>query len=330
MLIQHGQLYWTKSHIDSLKNEPDYVQRRYQAVMKYLLSCGLNQKEAATTIEIKERQFRRLVKRFREEGISALRHRSKRPKNSPNQTPSWIEDKVCKLRENTGFGPAHLSKLINISLVREGKDIWICEKTAYNILVRRGIIEAERRKIKEWRRFEWGHPNRLIQADLTLFNGIPILTTEDDYSRKGWALRLANRKDKTVVKGLKKLLKFRYDNLLTDNGSQFNRTNKEIREYCDDHINEKHIWTSVHHPQTLGKLSAFQKGLKRFLQHKLGTSRDIHLIDHYIDVYLHWYNNGRHHKGIDNYPEVRYSGKRDEEWYEKLVKELKLEEVLTV
>jgi len=298
--------------------------------MAYLSPSGLKQKAAAGTIGLKERQFRRLVKRFNEEGIPGLRHRSKRPKTSPNQTPSWLEERVCKLRESTGFGQNHLAQLINISLEREGKPLRICGKTAYNILVRRGVIEAERRKAREWRRFEWGHPNRLIQADLTLFNGIPLLTVEDDHSRKGWAIRLANQKDKTVVRGMKKLLKFRYDNLLTDNGSQFSRRNRVMREYCEKYINEKHIWTSIHHPQTLGKLSAFQKGLKRFLHHKLGNSRNIHLIDHYIKVYTHWYNNGRRHQAIDSYPETKYSGQRDEEWYDKLIKDLKLEDILTL
>jgi len=157
-----------------------------------------------------------------------------------------------------------------------------------------------------------------------------FLTTEDDYSRRGWAIRLTNQKDKTVVRGMKKLLKVRYDNLLTDNGSQFSRKNKVIREYCEKYINEKHIWTSIHHPQTMGKLSAFQKGLKRFLHHKIGSSRDIHDIDYYIDVYVHWYNNGKYHSAIATYPEERYSGQRDLEWYNHLVKSLKLEKILVI
>lgn len=331
MLIYRGEQYWEKSHIEILRGEPEYVKKRYRAVMAHLCAPkGLRQRKAAKPLGITARQFRRLVKRFRTEGIPGFRNKSKRPKNSPRQSPQWLEEKVCKLREATGFGPAHIGALINISLAREGKTEIICEKTAYNILARRGIIEAERRKLREWRRFEWGHPNRLIQADLTAFNGIPILTTEDDHSRKGWAIRLANAKDKTVVRGMKKLMKVKYDNILTDNGSQFSRMNKVFREYCAEHINEKHIWSSIHHPETLGKLSAFQKGLKRFLFHKLGTSRNIHLIDHYIAVYVHWYNNGRHHQAIDDYPEMRYSGQRDEGWYGKLVRDLKLDEVLTV
>ena len=80
----------------------------------------------------------------------------------------------------------------------------------------------------------------------------------------------------------------------------------------------------------MGKLSAFQKGLKRFLHHKLGASRDIHEIDYYIDVYVHWYNNGKYHSVIDTYPEERYSGRRDVEWYNHLVTSLKLDEILVM
>ena len=80
----------------------------------------------------------------------------------------------------------------------------------------------------------------------------------------------------------------------------------------------------------MGKLSAFQKGLKRFLYHNLGISRDGPEIDYYIDVYVHWYNNGKYHSVIATYPEERYSGQRDIEWYNHLVKSLKLEKVLVI
>ena len=37
-------------------------------------------------------------------------------------------------------------------------------RTISRILVRRGIIESEKRAKTEWRHFEWGRPNRLIQG----------------------------------------------------------------------------------------------------------------------------------------------------------------------
>lgn len=331
MYIHNGEIYLDKCHIQIIREEPKYVKKRYHAIVATLSTISDQKRQkAAKSIGISKRQFQRIIKRFREDGIPGLRHKSRKPKKSPNKTPNWLEDIVVKVREETGFGPIYISIIVNISLENQRKRKRINPRTVTRILTRRGIIETEKRIKKEWKRFEWGHPNRLIQADLTLFNGVPILTTEDDHSRKGWAIRLANRKDTTVVRGLKKLLKFRYDNLLTDNGSQFSRKNKVIREYCEEYINEKHIWSSIHHPQTLGKLGAFQKGLKRFLFHKLYDSRDIHQIDYYIEIYLHWYNNGRYHSAIDTYPEERYSGERDTEWYNHLVKNLKLEEVLVL
>jgi len=129
---------------------------------------------------------------------------------------------------------------------------------------------------------------------------------------------------------MKKLLKVRYDNLLIDNESQFSRKNKVICEYCQENINEKHIWTCFHHPQTMGKLSAFQKGLKRFLYHNLQSSGNIHEIDYYFSVYVHWYNNGKYHSVIESYPEERYSGQRDIEWYNHLVTSFKLDKILVM
>jgi hypothetical protein len=117
--------------------------------------------------------------------------------------------------------------------------------------------------VKEYKSFERDKPDELVQADLTRFNGLPILTMEDDHSRKVWVARLENETDDTVVDGMKHLHEQKYDSLLTDNGSQFSRRNSVMEKYCNV---LKHIWTSIHHPQTMGKLSSGQKrGLKRFL-----------------------------------------------------------------
>ncbi|MCK5030640.1 MAG: hypothetical protein KAR64_04175, partial [Thermoplasmatales archaeon] len=61
-----------------------------------------------------------------------------------------------------------------------------------------------------------------------------------------------------------------------------------------------------------------------------GSSRDIHDIDYYIDVYVNWNKNGKYHSAIDTYPEERYSGQRDLDWYNHLVKSLKLEKILII
>jgi hypothetical protein len=332
MIIHRGQIFLEKEHIEALKGEPEYVKRRYQAVAKTIAPdpFRITRQKAAEMIQRSKRQMKRIVKNFREKGIPGLRFKSKRPKIIPKQTAEEIETKILAVRQATGFGPRPISDIVNESLKREGRKERVYPSLSYNILVRYGEIEREKRLQKEWQRFEWGHPNRLIQADLTIFNGVPLLTMEDDHGRKGWAMVLKNKKDKTVIAGMKKLIQFKFDNLLTDNGSQFSRSNAAIRNYCEEFVKEKHIWTSIHHPQTMGKLSAFQKGLKRFLRHRLKGSRNKREIQHLITVYIHWYNNGKFHSAIGTYPEVRYAGKRNENWYERLVKALKLEGVLTV
>ena len=315
-----------------MKNEPDYVKKRYHALVKTTAKkpFHITRKQAAEMIGRSIRQLLRVLKRFKQEGITGLRYKSKRPKTSPKKIPNHLEQRIVQVRNETGFGPDHISVLLNESFRREGKQRRIHSSLVYHVLVRNKVIDRERRRRKKLRFFEWGHPLHLIQADLTKFNGVYILTMLDDYSRKGWSQALKNGEDDTVIKAMETLIVERFENLLTDNGSQFSRKNKVMREYCEAFVCGKHIWTSIHHPQTMGKLSAYQKGLKRFLFHKLGRSRDKIWINHWMQVYDHWYNNGKYHSGIESYPEQRFTGERDDSWYEPLVKALKLDDMLSM
>lgn len=238
---------------------------------------------------------------------------------------------VVEVRKATGFGADQIARIVNKGLSMEDDGLRITDTTCYNIMVRYGLVEAERRMTKEYRSFEWSRPDELVQADLTSFNGYPILTMEDDNSRMGWAIRLQDQKDDSVVEAMNELHPDKFKNLLTDNGSQFSRKNSTMRTYCEWNISGKHIWTSDHHPQTMGKLSAFQKGMKRFLRHRLGRSRDGAAIDENARAYLDWYNNGKVVSTTKCTPRQRYSGhmaEEDDGWYSRLVVSLKLEAVL--
>jgi hypothetical protein len=332
MIVFDGEIYFERNHVEVIKQEPEYVKTRYRAIVRTLISdpFRITREKAAKLVGVCLRQFYRIINRYRAEGINGLRYRSRCPKTHPNITPVDIEEKVLAVRWNTGLGPKPIANIVNESLKRENRDKRLYSSVTYNILRRYGEVKEEKRFQQEWKFFEWGHPNRLIQADLTKLNGVNILTMLDDHSRKGWSLALKNAEEETVTNGMKKLIKRKYDNLLTDNGSQFSRKNANIRKYCEEFVNEKHIWTSVHHPQTMGKLSAYQKGLKRFLKHRVFKSRNRRKMNHWIKVYDNWYNNGKYHSRIGTVPEMRYSKKVDASWYEKLVKALKLETVLTI
>ena len=197
MILFNGNIYLDKEDIEIIKLEPEYVKKRYFAVAKALAGAPFSivYKNAAKLIDICLRHFYRIVKRFREERIPGLRYKSKRPKNIPNQTPKYIEDQVIAVRDASGFGPNDVAVLMNESYRLNGHKKKFWPSTIYNILVRYGEIEREKLIQSKWKFFEWGHPNRLIQADLTKLNGVNILTMEDDHSRKGWALALRNGKD---------------------------------------------------------------------------------------------------------------------------------------
>lgn len=337
MIIVQGEVYLEQWHIAILKNEQESVRKRYHTVARTLVCdpIRITRQEAADMIDRSRRQLQRIVKRYREEGIHGLRFKSKRPYTILNKTPVEIEERIINVRKATGFGSEQLASIVNESLNVEQhrydqQHIIISKTTAYNILVRHSLVDPEKKIVKEYKSFERDKPDELVQTDLTRFNGVPILTMEDDYSRKLWAARLENETDDDVVDGMKRLLhNQKYDSLLTDNGSQFNRKNSTMRKYCDQYLTGRHIWTSIHHPQTMGKLSNAQKGLKRFLIHRLGNRcTDHESIDRCILAYTDWYNNGKKISTTKCYPEERYSGQRDDGWYVRFVKALKLERVL--
>ena len=56
----------------------------------------------------------------------------------------------------------------------------VSDTTCYNVLARN--VEAERK-----RNTARLNGMILIQADITYFNGVPLMTMEDDHSRNGWA-----------------------------------------------------------------------------------------------------------------------------------------------
>lgn len=337
MIIVHGEVYLEQWHIAILRNEPEIVRKRYQAIARTLVNniIRISRQEAANMINRSKRQLQRIVKRFRVEGIVGLRFKSKKPHNITNRTSYVIENRIVAVRKATGFGPEQLANLVNESLNVEDKgeqqqQQQISKTTAYNILARYSLVDADKKMVKEYKSFERDKPDELVQADLTRFNGLPLLTMEDDHSRKLWAARLDNETDDKVVDSMKYLHEQKYDSLLTDNGSQFNRKNSIMKKYCDQYLTGTHIWTSIHHPQTMGKLSNAQRGLKRFLIHRLRRSTDHEDIDRCISVYVDWYNNGKKVSTTKCYPEERYSGQRDSGWYTRFVKALKIEHILPV
>jgi transposase len=323
--ISRGALYLDVEHEKLLRIEPQYVRDRYKVIVLLLLAkpVGITRQKAAKMLHRSKRQVYRILERFKEEGIPGLRLRPKTPKRMPTKSPAWIEKRVKKFRLWTGFSPHHLSILVNEDLKRDGHQKRLYASLTYKILRRLGLARRPEKPKAPPRMFDWKRPNHLIQADLTDFYKVPILTMEDDHSRKAWATVLGNKNADEVMAGMEIIGPERFDNLLTDNGRQFLSTCPDMREYIEKHVTGKHIHARVRHPQTLGKLGAYQKNMKRFLDWVLGETRNKIEIEELLQAYNIWYNHGKPHSVLKRCPEEVYSGKRDEDWYDKFIEIMK-------
>ena len=113
MIIVQGEVYLEEWHIAILRNEPEIVRKRYQAIARTLANniIRISRQEAADMINRSKRQLQRIVKRFRVEGIVGLRFKSKKPHNITNRTSYVIENKIVAVRKATGFGPEQLANI---------------------------------------------------------------------------------------------------------------------------------------------------------------------------------------------------------------------------
>jgi len=146
---------------------------------------------------------------------------------------------------------------------------------------------------------------------------------EDDHTRFVWSDTIDDESAETVAAGMHELVPIKFNNLLTDNGPQFSKKNPSLLAYLKKHVLKEHIHASVGHPQTLGKISAYQKGLKKFLKYRLGDCCDRVFIRPFIKAYNLFYNNGRRNRMTEEIPAEIYSGKKDVNWFGKMMRILK-------
>jgi len=168
MIIVQGEVYLEEWHIAILRNEPEIVRKRYQAIARTIVNniIRISRQEAADMINRSKRQLQRIVKRFRVEGIVGLRFKSKKPHNITNRISYVIENKIVAVRKATGFGPEQLANIVNESLNVEDKgeeqqqqQQQISKTTAYNILARYSLVDADKKKmVKEYKSFERDKP----------------------------------------------------------------------------------------------------------------------------------------------------------------------------
>jgi transposase InsO family protein len=89
------------------------------------------------------------LRRVEEEGERGLAERSRVPKNSPLQTPVWIEQRILEARAKYGWGAKKLRQILS---GRYPAESWPARSTINAILDRHGKLHKQRRRRK------WAHP----------------------------------------------------------------------------------------------------------------------------------------------------------------------------
>jgi transposase len=131
-------------------------------IIHQALNKKISQTEAASLVDLSDRQIRRMIKRIREEGDEGICHRS-RGKTSNRRIPKKIKDKAIKLfrEQYKDFNLVHatekLSEVHGITLSDETLRLWLNEAE----------IPYKKRKVKKHRqrRERRAHFGELVQID---------------------------------------------------------------------------------------------------------------------------------------------------------------------
>ena len=220
-----------------------------------------------------------LVKRYREQGISGIAERSRRPHHSPRKTSDQLERRVVEIRERF---PDWGARKLQYQLQQEGVKLTV--STVHRILLRHGMVLEEDSHRPALLRFERAAPNELWQMDFKspIRWGTPVgpLSVLDDHSRYVVILHAIGNARSDLVRA--QLEQAFHEcgvpqGMLMDHGTPWwstmaplGATNLSLwlmRQGIRLH------WSGFRHPQTQGKVERFHGSLQRALDRR-GT-RDL-------------------------------------------------------
>ena len=241
------------------------------------------------------------VKRYREQGISGIAERSRRPHHSPRKTSDQLERRVVEIRERF---PDWGARKLQYQLQQEGVKLTV--STVHRILLRHGMVLEEDSHRPALLRFERAAPNELWQMDFKspIRWGTPVgpLSVLDDHSRYVVILHAIGNARSDLVRA--QLEQAFHEcgvpqGMLMDHGTPWwstmaplGATNLSLwlmRQGIRLH------WSGFRHPQTQGKVERFHGSLQRALDRR-GT-RDL-TPQQWLDAYRWEHNHMRPHEAL--------------------------------
>jgi transposase InsO family protein len=297
---------WKEETIMSLKQE--FIQcalTREQPFARLCQAFGITRKTGYTLLE-----------RYQQEGVAGLTPRSKRPRTSPHQTKTMIEEAIIACRRKE---PTWGARKIIRSLQWQGVEKLPSATTVNTLLHRHGLIlPTESLKRQRFIRFEREQPNELWQMDFKgafrlLTNTICYpLTVLDDHSRFSLGIKACENEQCLSVKTRLTSIFEAYglpDQINVDNGNPWGSSHLTPYTHLGVWLMQLGIRISHSrpgHPQTNGKCERFHRTLKQ----DLITRYPMQSFDHAQHLFDQWrerYNHERPHEAIGmEVPASRY------------------------
>lgn len=248
-------------------------------------------------------------------GVGDLHDRSSRPANSPHRTPPGMEAHVLAVRRRFPF---YGGRKIRHILLREGIERPPAASTITAILNRHGLLSSERRRVRNWQRFEHEAPNSLWQMDFkghfpTNRGRCHPLTVLDDHSRFCICLAACTDELGTTVRSHLMAAFERYglpERILMDNGSPWGSPQGLHTRFSAGLIRlGVSVWHGRPlHPQTQGKEERFHRTLKLEVISQRPVWRDVRDVQAAFDSWRTHYNLDRPHDALDfAVPASRYA-----------------------
>ncbi|HYS19994.1 MAG TPA: IS481 family transposase [Gemmatimonadales bacterium] len=291
------------------------------------IESGRSQRAAAAAFCVSPATAHKWWRRWLEAGEAGrgsgacLMDRSSRPRRSPNQTPSEVEQRICEKRRQTGWGPRPIAIALGVP-----------HSTVWKVLWRHGLSRPEKAPKEAVVRYEWPFCGDLLHMDVAKYPRFAraghAVTGDrrktgrekraplghdyahvivDDHSRLAYAELLDDERAPTVTGFVQRALRWfagrgiTSRRLMTDGAFAYTH-NRSLRELLAHH-GIRHLVTEPYRPATNGKVERFHQTMTR--EWAKGRRYDTsHQRNTALPSWLHAYNHHRPHGGIDGHPPI--------------------------
>lgn len=234
--------------------------------------------------------------RARKIGLHPIPTYSSRPRSHPNTLPDTITDLIVSIRLEHNRSAEVVYKRL-----KDEHGIEVSLASVKRTLDRRGLL----RKRSPWKRYHpptprpvANTPGSLVEMDTihlmqTKNTRMYVFTALDVYSRWAWArayTKIGAGVGVQFFRYAQKQAIFTFQTIQSDHGPEFST-------YFTNHIGINHRHSRVRRPNDNAHVERFNRTIQTELLNKL--SPEPRLINKQLPEYLRWYNEERHHFGLN-------------------------------